>query len=53
MSDNSRREFLKKSGLLMLPLFLPTNRLEAASLLSQYEPGKSDLFQVNVHQVTR
>ena len=47
MSDNGRREFLKKSGLLMLPLFLPTNNLEAASLISPYKPGKSNLFPVS------
>jgi len=47
MSENSRREFLKKLGFLALPLFLPTSRLEAASLLSPYNPGKSDLFPVS------
>ena len=47
MSDNNRREFLKKSGLLALPLFLPTNQLEAASRLSQHNLGESDLFPVS------
>ena len=47
MNYNTRREFLKKSGLSMLPFFMSPGSLGTAALFAKDKVKKEKLFRVN------